>query len=320
MPWFFIDEVDIAGPRTSITLLLFLVFPGVDGARRCTRCWSRRGLESWKEDRVRGWYGAVLSQACNARGHRSRNISCQAGSNGREGGQLDTDYPRSASDDPRGRPCKNCSSPASYPSRFHLRCLWRGTHKKEYVTSTDNSRFLSALGLASYQPTSLFLPFFPSSLLPFFPSYFLFFIRSTTTDRGYGFSLIYSRICLPADCERVELPARRDDSTLTYLCDRLSRSYGTILPKAALYTYTSGVSSSSCFHLEEMQLRERKFDFPFRVRCEVRCWSRDLCVSRFLGNSDEFLLCRISFDISKLSYTWLGVVASRLRQLSIVIK
>ena len=164
------------------------------------------------------------------------------------------------------------------------------------------------------------LSFFLSSLLPFFPSYFLFFIRSTTTDRGYGFSLIYSRICLPADCERVELPARRDDSTLTYLCDRLSRSYGTILPKAALYTYTSGVSSSSCFHLEEMQLRERKFDFPFRVRCEVRCWSRDLCVSRFLGNSDEFLLCRISFDISKLSYTWLGVVASRLRQLSIVIK
>lgn len=27
-----------------------------------------------------------------------------------------------------------------HPSRFHLRCLWRGTHKKEYVTSTDNSR------------------------------------------------------------------------------------------------------------------------------------------------------------------------------------
>lgn len=30
--------------------------------------------------------GSVLSQACNARGHRSRNISCQADSNGSNGG------------------------------------------------------------------------------------------------------------------------------------------------------------------------------------------------------------------------------------------
>lgn len=70
--------------------------------------------------------GSVLSQACNARGHRSRNISCQADSNGSNGGgdggghgggrlpgQLDTDYPRSASDDPRGSlpgPCKNVAA------------------------------------------------------------------------------------------------------------------------------------------------------------------------------------------------------------------
>lgn len=35
-----------------------------------------------------------------------------------------------------------------HPSRFHLRCLWRGTHKKEYVTSTDNSRFSLSLSLS----------------------------------------------------------------------------------------------------------------------------------------------------------------------------
>lgn len=150
--------MDTAGPGTSITLLLFLLFPG---AGRCDPDWggnlegrpSVRASGWWEEEgwrRRRGgardWNGVVLSQACNARGHRSRNISCQAGSNGREGGQLDTDYPRSASDDPRGRPCKNWSSTSLLPSRFHLSCLWRRTHKKEYVTSADNSR-LSLLGL-----------------------------------------------------------------------------------------------------------------------------------------------------------------------------
>lgn len=36
-----------------------------------------------------------------------------------------------------------------HPSRFHLRCLWRGTHKKEYVTSTDNSRFSLSLSVGT---------------------------------------------------------------------------------------------------------------------------------------------------------------------------
>lgn len=139
-----------------------------------------------------------MSQACNARGHRSRNISCQAGSNGREGGQLDTDCPRSASDDPRGRPCKNWSSgsllsplPRPLPA-FHLfACLWRRTHKKEYVTSADNSRFLSAgipvlgpgVGGGRWQkfpfPTVSFLLF---SSLPPSLSFSLF-----PFERGYGF-------------------------------------------------------------------------------------------------------------------------------------
>lgn len=89
---------------------------------------ARRG---WKVRRKTERTGvAVLSQACNARGHRSRNISCQAGSNGREGGQLDTDYPRSASDDPRGRPCKNSSSPASTLRAFTFAVYGAGHIKR----------------------------------------------------------------------------------------------------------------------------------------------------------------------------------------------
>ena len=92
---FLLTKWTLRVPGTSITLLLFLAAlspPGVatrdGGAMPCSLPRSRRGLESWKEDRARGSSGtgvAVLSQACNARGHRSRNISCQAGSNGRRG-------------------------------------------------------------------------------------------------------------------------------------------------------------------------------------------------------------------------------------------
>lgn len=41
---------------------------------------------SWRTRGRRRENGSVLSQACNARGHRSRNISCQADSNGSNGG------------------------------------------------------------------------------------------------------------------------------------------------------------------------------------------------------------------------------------------
>lgn len=66
-----------------------------------------------------------------------------------------------------------------HPSRFHLRCLWRGTHKKEYVTSTDNSRFSLSLSLLRLSPSGnesflLFFFFFPSIVVFFFssPRYF----------------------------------------------------------------------------------------------------------------------------------------------------
>lgn len=60
-----------------------------------------------------------------------------------------------------------------HPSRFHLRCLWRGTHKKEYVTSTDNSRFSLSLSLLRLSPSGnesflLFFFFFPSIVVFFF--------------------------------------------------------------------------------------------------------------------------------------------------------
>lgn len=101
---------------------------GRELARRERECDSER-KERDTVRRTRGRRrenGSVLSQACNARGHRSRNISCQADSNGSNGGgdgrvdtggrlpgQLDTDCPRSASDDPRGSlpgPCKNVAA------------------------------------------------------------------------------------------------------------------------------------------------------------------------------------------------------------------
>lgn len=103
-----------------------------------------------------------MSQACNARGHRSRNISCQADSNGSNGGgdgvdtglpgQLDTDCPRSASDDPRGsfqahaKTSRRTPPPLAYevtpphPAPSPFSHLWQRTHKKEYVTKVDNSR------------------------------------------------------------------------------------------------------------------------------------------------------------------------------------
>lgn len=66
-----------------------------------------------------------------------------------------------------------------HPSRFHLRCLWRGTHKKEYVTSTDNSRFSLSLSLLRLSPSGnesflLFFFFFPSIVVffSFFSSIF----------------------------------------------------------------------------------------------------------------------------------------------------
>lgn len=60
-----------------------------------------------------------------------------------------------------------------HPSRFHLRCLWRGIHKKEYVTSTDNSRFSLSLSLLRLSPSGnesflLFFFFFPSIVVFFF--------------------------------------------------------------------------------------------------------------------------------------------------------
>lgn len=64
-----------------------------------------------------------------------------------------------------------------HPSRFHLRCLWRGTHKKEYVTSTDNSRFSLSLSLLRLSPSgneSFLLFFF------FFPSIVVFFLFSSS--------------------------------------------------------------------------------------------------------------------------------------------
>lgn len=57
--------MDTAGPGTSITLLLLPVFPGA-GARACAAAIPTR-VESWKEDRVRGWHGGGTGQFCPRR-------------------------------------------------------------------------------------------------------------------------------------------------------------------------------------------------------------------------------------------------------------
>lgn len=67
-------------------------------------------------------------------------------------GQLDTDCPRSASDDPRGsfqahaKTSRRTPPPLAYevtpprPAPSPFSHLWQRTHKKEYVTKVDNSR------------------------------------------------------------------------------------------------------------------------------------------------------------------------------------
>lgn len=78
-----------------------------------------------------------------------------------------------------------------HPSRFHLRCLWRGTHKKEYVTSTDNSRFslsLSLLGLAATgsDETNPLIRFFSPFSFPSVVFFFLFFFFFSFLDISGG--------------------------------------------------------------------------------------------------------------------------------------
>ena len=104
-PWISLPwpvEVQVTPPRVGKLRKKWAKWEIQDWGRRCS-------LASREQEKR----GSVLSQVCNGQSHRSRNISCQASRTDRlpRGGAcggLDTDYPRSASDDPLETfPCKN---------------------------------------------------------------------------------------------------------------------------------------------------------------------------------------------------------------------
>lgn len=134
------------GPGTSITLS---VFPGWRDGAAAILLLTR--VESWKEDRVYGGVegaygdgGGEGRQFCPRRamlGAIDHAISVVR--QDRMAERVDNWTPTTPEVRVmtlEGGHAKTAPRQPPHPSRFHLRCLWRGTHKKEYVTSTDNSR------------------------------------------------------------------------------------------------------------------------------------------------------------------------------------
>lgn len=140
------------GPGTSITLS---VFPGWRDGAAAILLLTR--VESWKEDRVYGGVegaygdgGGEGRQFCPRRamlGAIDHAISVVR--QDRMAERVDNWTPTTPEVRVmtlEGGHAKTAPRQPPHPSRFHLRCLWRGTHKKEYVTSTDNSRLSLSVG------------------------------------------------------------------------------------------------------------------------------------------------------------------------------